>query len=117
MLPEKDILTSPLKDVTLTRFQGKTYAQETTLTTSTTRAVLLSNNPNRLFWIVINEGVSDVRVSTDPGITTASGWLVPAGGGVLSMFWEEDGESVGYTVYIIASANTPLVRVREVIRL
>jgi hypothetical protein len=39
-----------------------------------------------------------------------------ARGGVISMYWEQDGEGVGYAVYGIATAINSDVRIREVIR-
>jgi hypothetical protein len=107
---------SPLEGVSINRFQGKTYTQELLTPISTVRVEVLPNNPNRFFWIAINEGAQDVRVSTDPTISATSGWLIPANGGVISMYWEEDGEGVGYAVYAIAPALGAMLRIREVIR-
>lgn len=108
---------SPLEELSIERFKGNTYVQETIVRVDPTRTDFLLNNPNRLFWIAINEGGSDIRLSTDPDIDASTGWLLAAGGGVISMFWEQDGEAVGYHVYSIASVVASQVRVREVIRL
>lgn len=116
MLPEQNKTPSPLEGVTLTRFQGKTYVQEQVITVNNTRSTLLRNNPNRLFWIAINESVNDVRLSNDPNLTATSGWLLSSNGGVISMYWEEDGEGVGYEVYAFGALPGLTVRVREVIR-
>lgn len=107
---------SPLEGVSIIRFQGKTFIQETLVTVGVTRVDLLANNPNRLFWIATNEGAADVRLSTDPTITAASGWILAASGGIISMYWEQDGEGVGYPVYGISAAAGQVVRIREVIR-
>lgn len=116
MSDNHDKTPSPLEGVSITRFQGSTYIQETLSTIGLTRINLLSNNPNRVFWVAINESDSDVRLSTDPNISATSGWLLAAAGGVISMFWEQDGEGVGYAVYAIAAAVGKIIRVREVIR-
>ncbi len=116
MLPEESPAQSPLEALSNRRFEGHTYINEGVTTLGATRVVLLPNNPNRLFWILINEGLNDVRVSTSPDISAVSGWLVPASGGIISMFWEQDGEGVGYTLYGIATVGAPDVRVREVVR-
>lgn len=84
---------------------------------TTTRDTVLPNNPNRVFWAMINEGANDIHISTDPSITNTSGWLLPASGGVISMNWQIDGESVGYAVYAICSVSPNNLRIREVIRL
>ncbi len=108
---------SPLEALSYGRFGGKTFAQESKVVLGTTTSVMLRNDPNRLFWSMVNEGINDVHLSFDPTINTGSGWLVPANGGVITMFWEEDGESVGYTVYAYAGGILNNVRVREVKRL
>lgn len=116
MLPENTPARSPLEELSMERFKGKTYSQEKLVNMTTGRDTLLPNNPNRLFWVAINEGITDVHLSTDPSITNTSGWLLPAQGGVISMFWEEDGESVTYEVFARCIASPNYVRVREVIR-
>lgn len=110
-----DIKTpSPLEGVSIERFKRNTVRQETVVSVGVARVTLIRNDPNRLFWNAINEGANDVRLSTDPNITATSGWLLPAGGGVISMFWEQDGEGVGYEVFAIAVAGANDVRVAEV---
>lgn len=116
MLPETTPAKSPLEELSTGWFKGHTYAQEKVFNMTTNRDTLLSNNPNRVFWAAINEGSQDVHLSTDPAITNTSGWLLPAGGGVIIMDWEHDGESVGYAVYAICGTSPNNVRVREVIR-
>lgn len=107
---------SPLEGLSIQRFGGKTYLQERVFNMTTNLDVLLPNNPNRVFWAIINEGANDVRLSTDPTITNSSGWLLPAAGGVIIMFWESDGESVGYAIYGRCSVSPNNIRIREVIR-
>ena len=111
------IASSPLMEVSKQRYLGATYVQEQLILVSDTRVDLLPNNPNRLWWIVQNEGVYDVRMSTDTSISASSGWLLQSGGGVISMSWDDDGDGVGYAVYAISTAPGSKVRVREVIRL
>lgn len=108
---------SPIDALAYERFKGKTYAIESVVVVGTARSELLRNNPNRFFWIAINEGAADVRLSTSPDISSASGWLLPANGGVISMFWEQDGESVCYSVFAISAVAGQNVRIREVARL
>lgn len=109
--------TSPLYLLSNQRFGGRTTVTEQVVTVGTARVTLLQNNPNRLFWAVINEGGNDVRLSTDATITATSGWLLLNNGGVILSSWEDDGESVGYPVYAIAGIAGISVRVKEVTRL
>jgi hypothetical protein len=113
-LPEK---VSPVTQLCIDRFGGKTYSVENVLLMAGAVNKLLVNNPNRLFWIAINEGAVDVRLSTETSVGTGSGWVLVAAGGVISMFWEEDGEAVTYDIYAKAVSSTCYVRVKEVIRI
>ena len=108
---------SYLEALSIERFGGKTYGQEKVISVLTSRTILLPNNSNRCGWEVINEGGNDVRITTDPAVGAATGWLLAAHGGVIVSTFEEDGEVVGYQVYAIANAVASNVRVREVIRL
>lgn len=107
---------SPLEALSVGRFGGRTYGQENIVSVPVTRINLLPNNPNRVYWRLINEGAFDVRISTSPNLTVASGWLLQANGGLIDMTWEEDGETVGYQVYAIANGGANNVRTLEVIR-
>ncbi len=108
---------SPLEGLSIQKFGGRTFGRDTVISVLITRIDLLPNNPNRIQWVVINEGANDVRLSIDPAVTTSSGWLLQANGGVISMDQTYDGEAVGYAVYAIANGATSNVRIREVIRL
>lgn len=108
---------SPLENLSIGRFNGRTYATERVVSVGTSRVVLIKNNPNRVYWQIINEGNNHVRVSIDAAITDLTGWLLPAAGGVIFSSWEEDGESVGYDLYAISVLNSNNIRIRETIRL
>ncbi len=108
---------SYLEALSIERFGGKTYGQEKVVSVLTTRTILLPNNSNRCYWQVINEGANDVRLTTDPAVGTATGWLLAAHGGVIISSFEDDGEVVGYQIYAIANALAANVRVREIIRI
>lgn len=115
-MAEQFPLSSPLFDIAKTRFLGHTYPQETVLVISSTSVSRVANNPNRVNWIMINEGSTDIRLSNLPNVSSTSGWLLSANGGIVEMDWAEDAEAVSYDVYLIAVSGTPNVRLREVIR-
>ncbi len=108
---------SPLEALSYKRFGGHTTYSERTVTLSTNVSRVLANNPNRVFWSIINEDTNDFRWNNDPVISAADGWLVPASGGVVICSWEDEGEVVGYEVYARATAGTCYIRIREVFRL
>lgn len=107
---------SPIEAVTQTRLLGHTFPRERIISVGVVITEVLQNNPNRLDWIAINEGANDVRVANEPNISASSGWLLAANGGIISFQWEEDGESVSYPVYMIASGVASNVRIREILR-
>jgi hypothetical protein len=117
MLPDNGKGLSPLEALVIERLGGKTTIVESLVTVGTTRGIMLVNNPNRIFWAMINEGTSSVRVSNDPDIGSTSGWLLSSNGGVIMMIYDEDGEAVGQQVFGIASIAGQVVRVRETVRL
>lgn len=107
---------SPLETLSIARFGGHTYGTEDVVTVLTTRTTILRNNPNRVYWVMINEGANDIRVSFDPSISATSGFVLAASGGVIVADWFNEGETVGYEVYGIAVGVDTRLRVREVIR-
>ncbi len=107
---------SPLADLSTGRFGGHTYQNEQVLTVSNVALTRIPNNPNRVFWLAMTEGANDVRVSNRPEISGTSGYKMVANGVLISMFWENDGEAVGYEIYMIAVGAPSTVRYREVIR-
>jgi len=112
LIPSK----SPLENLSIGRFGGHTYAEENTKIVMNAVGVVIINNPNRVFWILINNGGNDVRLSFSAGLGVYTSFILPANGGVMSMSWEEDGESVGYAVYGYATADNTQCFLREVIR-
>lgn len=108
---------SPLEALSYKRFGGRTTYTERTVTLSTSVTRILANNPNRIFWSIINEDTNDFRFNNDPVISAADGWLVPSAGGVVIFSWEDEGEVTGYEVYARAVAGTCYIRIREVFRL
>lgn len=115
-MDDNGISQSPLEGLSGERYRGKTYTQERAVSIGTTRSVILENNPNRLAWDIINTSLIEVRISTNPSLTSTTGFLLAPSGGEMGMTFLEDGEGVGYEVYSIATAAGATAWVREVIR-
>lgn len=111
-----NIPISPIEALVMERFKGHTFTQETYLNASVTNTQILKNNPNRVGWIIINEGTYDVKVSPTNYLSAYTGWLLPANGGVISMNWKDDGEGVSQELYAVTVASVSALRIREVIR-
>jgi hypothetical protein len=115
MLPDTQKYQSALEILSIERFRSRTTSTEKVTSVPVTRINLIPNNPNRLHYLLINEGSFDVRVSNDPNITASTGWMLSASGGIISMDWEQDGETVGQILYAIAVTGSSDVRSREII--
>lgn len=110
------ISRSPLSVLSADRYAGKTYMQERAAAVGTSRIVLLSNNPNRLAWDIINTSLIEIRISSSPDLSTTTGFLLAPQGGEMGMTFQEDGEGVGYEVYALGLAAAGSIWIREVIR-
>ena len=93
--------------MTLTELLEKQFGVKTRtiinpLVTSLTGNVdkVLSNNPNRLAWIIINLGSNSAYGSWLRYPSSTKGFLLSALGGTASVMWNEDFELVGSEVYV-----------------
>lgn len=98
------------------RFGGPTRVVSTTFTLTTTWQQFIANNPKRVFLTVINRGVVNAAADIELSSTFANGIPLGAAGGFLTMDVEEDGESVGWSLYGACESGTCVVRVLEVMR-
>lgn len=90
-----------LQDLLLEQFKVKTRANINPEVSRLTGAVdkVLSNNPNRLAWIIINLGSNETHFGFDRDVSSSKGIRVTAAGGIVSMIWNEDFDLVGYEVF------------------
>ena len=107
------------REFTLKRFGFPTRAVENPVTAElkTSAEPVLKNNPDRVFWLIINLGanVGFVALSSDVGPT--KGVRLDTYGGWASMSVEEDGEAVAYEVHGVAPAGTSEIYVLEIEKL
>jgi len=66
---------------------------------------VLLNDPDRVFWVVMNRSPYFGSISFYDVFTTATGLYLAGGGGYISMSVDEDGEAVTYPVWGISSVN------------
>jgi hypothetical protein len=107
----------PLADLLLRQFGVKTEPVENPLgvtSIGTTAERILSNNPNRLAWIVINLSANIVYLALKSDVSSSKGIRLNANGGEASMIWSEDFQAVSYEVYAVASGASSAIYVLEV---
>jgi len=72
-----------------------------TNTVLTTPTEILRNNPNRVFWLLVNLSGNNGFAGWDTEVSNTRGILLAANGGFLSATVEEDGELVIHPVYAV----------------
>ncbi len=100
------------------KFGGPTRIVENPLTTSVgaTPTLLLPNEPDRIFWLVVNRSAQIVDLGFTNALVTGANILLDANGGTVSSILEQDGELVTYPVYAVAPVAGATVYVVEVRR-
>ena len=101
------------REVSIKRFGFPTRAVENPVVevVGTDVAEVLKNNPDRVFWLVINLSGNVVYVALSEDVSTTKGIRLDANGGWTSMSADEDGEAVAYTVYGVATAAASAIYV------
>lgn len=81
----------------------------------TTVTALLKNNPDRLGYLLINLGDTDMYVAWDRAVLASHGVRLVKAGGSFGLIADEDGELVGMALFgiSITSANDIFTMVTE----
>jgi len=105
-----------LHDLILDRFKVKTRAVENpvTDTVGTEPVIILHNNPNRVFWLLINLSPNTIYVALSHDVSPNKGVYVDPNGGGTSMIWDEDFHATGWAVWAVASAADSKIYVLEI---
>jgi len=82
-------------------FPTRLLINPVTNSVGTTPTKILNNNPDRIFWLVINLSANDGYIGWDTLVASNRGLYLPANGGYASASIEEDGELVIYEVWAI----------------
>lgn len=78
---------------------------------------LLSYNPRRASFVLINLGANFITVAPDPRVLTTRGIYLVPNGGTLSMVWNEDFELPTFEWYGIADTAACDIYILEVLTL
>jgi len=82
-------------------FPSRPVINPVTNTVATTPTLILKNNPDRIYWLIVNLSPNDGYAGWDPTVSPTRGMLIPANGGYASASIEEDGELVIHEVYAV----------------
>lgn len=78
---------------------------------------ILSYNPRRASFVLINLGANFISVAPDPGVLLTRGIYLVPNGGTLSMVWNEDFELPTFEWYAIADTAPCDIYALEVLTL
>ena len=93
----------------------RSYPISDPVSCATTVTVILPNNPDRLAYLLVNLGETDMYVAWDRDVGKDHGAYVAPNGGSFSLLADEDGELVGYELFgiSITDANDIFTMVTE----
>jgi len=98
-------------------FPSRPIINPVTNTVATTPTLILRNNPDRIYWLIVNLSPYDGYVGWDSQVSATRGLLLPANGGYASVSIVEDGELTIMEVYAInltASGTWMIVEVERI---
>jgi len=84
-----------------TGFPSRPIINPVTDTVETVATLILRNNPDRIFWLVVNLSPNNGYLGWDTQVSSTRGLLVAANGGFVSANIEEDGELVIAEVWAV----------------
>lgn len=76
---------------------------------------LLSNNPDRLGWFLVNLGVNDAFIAFDRNVSTTRGIILSSGGGGVNFKWDEEFDLVGYELWGITTIGAVDIFLIEIV--
>lgn len=105
-----------VSDIITDKYGVKTNKKINPLTSSlgTTAAMVLTNNPNRISFTIVNMSTNTVYLAFGPDVSTTNGILLLPNGGSLSVSMGEDFELSCSEVYGVASGATSSIYTLEV---
>jgi len=81
------------------RFKGRGESRSDVVSVQITVTDILLNDPDRFSWILTNLSANRGFLWFDREVSASRGIPIEASGGVVSSFWEEDGELTTYAVF------------------
>jgi len=98
-------------------FPSRPIINPVTDTVATTPTLILRNNPDRIFWLIVNLSANNGYMGWDTLVSSTRGLLVAANGGFVSASIEEDGELVIQEVYAVNLAAQGTYMIVEIERI
>jgi len=116
-IPEdrRHLVRTPSSDFTFKKFGRQTYLRRSTPTIGTTPVIILPNDPNRLFYFVMNRSSVNIEIDWVEDITFGNSLLIIANGGSIQQNIEDDGDVVAWSVYGVAALAGSNIFIMEIL--
>lgn len=72
----------------------------------TSAVEFLRQDPNRVAFLIVNLGVSDLYVGLGPDVASTKGIIIGNSGGSMSVNYKEDGDLPGRSWWILSASGT-----------
>ena len=107
----------PLVELLEERFRRRIRAVENPVLTSigTTALQVLSNNPNRLGWTIVNLSTNVIYLSFANDVASTKGIRLDASGASASAVWDEDFILCAWAVWGVASGAASAIYAVEIV--
>lgn len=108
----------PLTDLLMERFKVKTRPvvnPKAVTSALITPQLILSNNPNRLAWVIINLGANDAYIHFENDVSAINGIKLDKAGGHATMVWDEDFDATAWSMWIVAPDGDSAVYCYEIV--
>lgn len=95
-----------LSDLLQNLYGVKSFPQINKLVSQVQNTVtqILSSNPNRVSFLVVNLSVNNVYISPQNDVSSTKGIYIAPSGGAISLQWDKDFELVSQPFFAIAGA-------------
>lgn len=104
-----------LSDLLQNLYGVKTFPQvnKTTSAVGTSVTRILSSNPNRVSFLVVNLSANQMFISPEPDVSSSKGIYIAPNGGSINVQWDRDFELVSQPFFAIAGAAASEVYIIE----
>ena len=102
-------------EFTYKRFGIQTIPKESRPVANIIASVVIDNNPNRVYYSIMNRSSVNVAVGFGADLTVANGLLLPPNGGWVSQAIEEDGTAVAWAIYAASAVDAAALYILEIV--
>lgn len=111
----RHLTRSLASDFSFKRFGFRTFPQVSRPIVGLTKIRVLVNNPDRIYWLLINHGANIIYLSPDESLTTSDGVPIAANGGSVRQDIQGHGSAVSVQLNAISTVAGQQLYIYEII--